>query len=77
MALDRHLGLEWQSHDGGATLSCPVTWHGERGLLMIEQSGPGPAMLSLVGTQGVLWTRPLPQPARTLHPARASAAQAR
>ena len=55
-------GLAWQPA-GDATFSCPVSWHGERGELLLELGGPGPAMLSLIGARGVLWTRPLALPA--------------
>jgi hypothetical protein len=57
-ALDDAPGLDWQAeHDG--TLVCAVSWHGARGWLVLEPGGPGPATLSLVGAEGVLWTRPL------------------
>lgn len=56
------LGLDWEIGDDDATLVCPVTWHGEAGALVLELGGPGPAMLSLVGAKGVLWTRPLEAP---------------
>jgi hypothetical protein len=32
-------------------------------LLDLPLGGPGPAMLSLIGARGVLWTRPLALPA--------------
>jgi hypothetical protein len=53
------LGLDWELGDDADTLVCAVTWHGEAGELRLELGGPGPALLSLVGAKGVLWTRPL------------------
>lgn len=53
------LGLDWELGDDEGTFVCAVTWHGEAGELRLETGGPGPAMLSLVGVKGVLWTRPL------------------
>ena len=58
------LGLDWELGEDDATLSCPVRWHGEAGELRLELDGPGPAMLSLVGAKGVIWTRPLERPAQ-------------
>ena len=55
--------LDWQLGDD-ATLSCPLTWHGEAGELVLELGGPGPATLSLVGITGTLWTRELERPTR-------------
>jgi hypothetical protein len=54
-----HLGLDWELGDEENTLVCAVSWHGETGELRLEVGGPGPAMLSLLGAKGVLWTRPL------------------
>jgi hypothetical protein len=59
------LGLDWELGDEEGTLVCAVSWHGETGELRLETAGPGPAMLSLVGAKGVVWTRPLEtEPAR-------------
>jgi hypothetical protein len=59
------LGLDWELGDDEQTFVCAVSWHGEAGELRLELGGPGPAMLSLVGAKGVVWTRPLEaKPAR-------------